>query len=114
MVSKSGRQTRNNLSNKSFFLIILYRMVKKFNLQHYLNHLKNPNKQKLQEITDGDLTRYFGKRDFKNALTKRPKHDFSLVPPKHAPYGIFKRSKRLSVIGVKQKIFVFLNLLVSL
>ena len=48
-------------------------MVKKFNLQHYIHHLKNPNKQKLQqqikeEITDGDLTRYFGKRDFKNIL----------------------------------------------
>ena len=48
-------------------------MVKKFNLQHYLTHLKNPNKQKLQqqikeEITDSDLTRYFGKRDFKNIL----------------------------------------------
>jgi hypothetical protein len=24
-------------------------MVKKFNLQHYLTHLKNPNKQKLQQ-----------------------------------------------------------------
>ena len=48
-------------------------MVKKFNLQHYIHHLKNPNKQKLQqqikeEITDGDLTRYFGKRDFKNII----------------------------------------------
>ena len=48
-------------------------MVKKFNLQHYIHHLKNPNKQLLQqqikeEITDSDLTRYFGKRDFKNIL----------------------------------------------
>ena len=48
-------------------------MVKKFNLQLYLNHLKNPDRQKLQqqiteEITDGDLTRYFGKKDFKNIL----------------------------------------------
>ena len=48
-------------------------MVKKFNLQLYLSHLKIPNKKKLQqqikeEITDSDLTRYFGKRDFKNIL----------------------------------------------
>ena len=48
-------------------------MVKKFNLQHYIHHLKNPNKQKLQqqikeEITDSDLTCYFGKRDFKNII----------------------------------------------
>ena len=48
-------------------------MVKKFNLQHYIHHLKNPNKQKLQqqikeEITDNDLTQYFGKRDFKNII----------------------------------------------
>ena len=63
----------NGCNCQFIFLIILYRMVKKFNLQHYLNHLKNPNKQKLQqqikeEITDSDLTRYFGKRDFKNIL----------------------------------------------
>ena len=37
-------------------------MVKKIYLQHYIHHLKNPNKQKLQqqikeEITDSDLTR---------------------------------------------------------
>ena len=48
-------------------------MVKKFNLQHYLNRLNNPNKQLLQqqikeEITDSDLTRYFGKKDFKNII----------------------------------------------
>ena len=35
-------------------------MEKKFNQQHYVNHLKSPNKQKLQqqikeEITDCDL-----------------------------------------------------------
>ena len=73
MAEKSGRQTRNNLSQKSFFSLFYIEMVKKFNLQHYLNHLKNPNKQKLQqqikeEITDSDPTRYFGKKDFKNIL----------------------------------------------
>lgn len=48
-------------------------MVKKFNLQQYLNRLKNPNRQLLnqqmqEEITDGDICRYFGKKDFKNIL----------------------------------------------
>ena len=48
-------------------------MVKKFNLQKYLKHLSNPNKAQLQqqikeEITDSDLTRYFGKKDFKNII----------------------------------------------
>jgi hypothetical protein len=48
-------------------------MVKKFTLNKYIKHLKNPNKEELkrqikEEITDSDLTRYFGKRDFKNIL----------------------------------------------
>jgi hypothetical protein len=42
-------------------------MVKKFNLDSYVKHLSNPNKSQLkrqisEEISDLDLTRYFGKR----------------------------------------------------
>jgi hypothetical protein len=48
-------------------------MVKKFVLKKYLSHLRNPNKEQLrrqirEEITDGDLTRYFGKKDYKNII----------------------------------------------
>ena len=48
-------------------------MVKKFNFITYLKHLTKPNtellkKQITEEITDTDLTRYFGKRDLKNIL----------------------------------------------
>jgi hypothetical protein len=48
-------------------------MVKKFNVDFYIKHLKNPNKTQLQkqikeEITDTDLLRYFGQKDFKNII----------------------------------------------
>jgi hypothetical protein len=48
-------------------------MVKKFNLDFYLKHLSHPNKKQLQqqiseEITDDDLVRYFGQKDFKNII----------------------------------------------
>jgi len=59
-------------------------MVKKFNLQFYLKHLTNPNREQLQrqikeEITDIDLTKYFGKRDFKNILKYSDLANYSTI-----------------------------------
>ena len=59
-------------------------MVKKFNLQRYIHHLKNPNKSILQkqikeEITDSDLVRYFGKNDFKNIIKYSQLDDYTTI-----------------------------------
>ena len=43
-----------------------------FNINNYIKRLQNPNKQQQQEIkqeiTDGDLTRYFGRDDYNNII----------------------------------------------
>ena len=76
-------------------------MVKKFNLQHYLNHLKNPNEQKIQqqikeEITDSDLTRYFSKKDFKSILKNSDLADYNSIQQ------LLPRNKSWKIILIDQ------------
>ena len=75
-------------------------MVKKFNLQKYLTHLSNPNKAQLQqqikeEITDSDLTRYFGKRDFKNIIKYSDLADY------HSIQQLLPRNKSWKIILIE-------------
>ena len=78
-------------------------MVKKFNLQNYLKHLSNPNKTQLQqqikeEITDSDLTRYFGKRDFKNILK------YSDLANYHSIQQLLPRNKSWKIILIENQL----------
>lgn len=59
-------------------------MVKKFQINKYIHHLSNPDRVMLQqqiteEITDGDLTRYFGKNDYKNILKYSELQNYSTI-----------------------------------
>ena len=76
-------------------------MVKKFSLQHYLNHLKNPNKQKLhKQLTK--RSKWFQKHS--QNVQNGKIHDFSLNASQHAQRSfecVLKRSKGLSVVGGK-------------
>lgn len=78
-------------------------MVKKFNLQNYLKHLSNPNKTQLQqqikeEITDSDLTRYFGKRDFKNIIKYSDLADY------HSIQQLLPRNKSWKIILIENQL----------
>lgn len=59
-------------------------MVKKFQINKYIHHLSNPDRATLQqqiteEITDGDLTRYFGKKDYKNIIKYSELQTYSTI-----------------------------------
>jgi hypothetical protein len=77
-------------------------MVKKFNLDLYLKHLKNPNKNELkrqitEEITDTDLTRYFGKKDFKNVIK------YSELANYNSIQQLLPRNKSWKIILIENK-----------